>query len=60
MIATGDGAGLGVTAELHRRDAVEALAIALLERDRYTGEHSAGPSCARSDTRPSRDASQPG
>ncbi len=40
VIATGDGAGLGVTAELHRRDAVEALAIALLERDRYTGEHS--------------------
>jgi len=25
---------------LHRRDAVEALAVALLERDRYTGEHS--------------------
>ena len=40
VIATGDGAGLGVTAELHRRDAVEALAVALLERDRYTGEHS--------------------
>ena len=40
MIASGDGEGLGVTAELHRRDAVEALAIALLERDRYTGEHS--------------------
>ncbi len=36
----GDGDGLGVSAELHRRDAVEALAIALLERDRYTGEHS--------------------
>ena len=32
--------GIGVSAELHRRDAVEALAIALLERDRYTGEHS--------------------
>jgi diguanylate cyclase (GGDEF)-like protein/putative nucleotidyltransferase with HDIG domain len=32
--------GVGVSAELHRRDAVEALAIALLERDRYTGEHS--------------------
>lgn len=31
VIATGDGAGLGVTAELHRRDAVEALAIALLD-----------------------------
>jgi diguanylate cyclase (GGDEF)-like protein/putative nucleotidyltransferase with HDIG domain len=40
VIATGDGDGLGVSAELHRRDAVEALAIALLERDRYTGEHS--------------------
>ncbi len=40
VIASGDGEGLGVTAELHRRDAVEALAIALLERDRYTGEHS--------------------
>ena len=40
MIAAGDGEGLGVSAELHRRDAVEALAIALLERDRYTGEHS--------------------
>jgi diguanylate cyclase (GGDEF)-like protein/putative nucleotidyltransferase with HDIG domain len=40
VIAAGDGDGLGVSAELHRRDAVEALAIALLERDRYTGEHS--------------------
>ncbi len=40
VIAAGDGEGLGVSAELHRRDAVEALAIALLERDRYTGEHS--------------------
>ncbi|HEV2776154.1 MAG TPA: HD domain-containing phosphohydrolase [Solirubrobacteraceae bacterium] len=40
VIASGDGRGLGVSAELHRRDAVEALAIALLERDRYTGEHS--------------------
>ena len=36
----GDGERLSVSAELHRRDAVEALAIALLERDRYTGEHS--------------------
>jgi diguanylate cyclase (GGDEF)-like protein/putative nucleotidyltransferase with HDIG domain len=26
--------------QIQRRDAVEALAIALLERDRYTGEHS--------------------
>jgi len=40
VIASGDGEGLGVSAELHRRDAAEALAIALLERDRYTGEHS--------------------
>jgi diguanylate cyclase (GGDEF)-like protein/putative nucleotidyltransferase with HDIG domain len=40
VIASGDGNDLGVTADLHRRDAVEALAIALLERDRYTGEHS--------------------
>ena len=40
VIAAGEGDGLGVSAELHRRDAVEALAIALLERDRYTGEHS--------------------
>ena len=38
--ADGDAGGLGVSAGLHRRDAVEALAIALLERDRYTGEHS--------------------
>ncbi len=41
VIAAADGDGVGVSAELHRRDAVEALAIALLERDRYTGEHSA-------------------
>ncbi len=33
-------AGAGVVAEIQRRDAVEALAVALLERDRYTGEHS--------------------
>src|SRR5262249_34015281 len=26
--------------DAHRRDAVAALAVALLERDRYTGEHS--------------------
>lgn len=32
--------GAGVVAEMQRRDAVEALAVALLERDRYTGEHS--------------------
>ena len=38
-IASADGEGLGVGAELHRRDALEALEIALLERDRYTGEH---------------------
>jgi diguanylate cyclase (GGDEF)-like protein/putative nucleotidyltransferase with HDIG domain len=35
-----DPSGAGVVAAIHRRDAVEALAIALLERDRYTGEHS--------------------
>ena len=40
VIAAADGAGLGISAELHRRDAVEALAVALLERDRYTGQHS--------------------
>ena len=40
VIAAGDGDQTGVSAELHRRDAVEALAVALLERDRYTGEHS--------------------
>jgi putative nucleotidyltransferase with HDIG domain len=40
VIASGDGEELDVSAALPRRDAVEALAIALLERDRYTGEHS--------------------
>jgi diguanylate cyclase (GGDEF)-like protein/putative nucleotidyltransferase with HDIG domain len=30
----------GAPADTHRRDAVAALAVALLERDRYTGEHS--------------------
>ncbi|MDP2709613.1 MAG: diguanylate cyclase [Solirubrobacteraceae bacterium] len=40
VIAADDGEDLGVSAALQRRDAVEALAIALLERDRYTGEHS--------------------
>ena len=40
VIASDDGEGAGVSAKLHRRDAVEALAMALLERDRYTGEHS--------------------
>jgi diguanylate cyclase (GGDEF)-like protein/putative nucleotidyltransferase with HDIG domain len=38
--AASDPSGAGVVAAIHRRDAVEALAIALLERDRYTGEHS--------------------
>ncbi len=38
--STSDPSGAGVVAAIHRRDAVEALAIALLERDRYTGEHS--------------------
>jgi putative nucleotidyltransferase with HDIG domain len=37
----GVGAGeAGAPADTHRRDAVAALAVALLERDRYTGEHS--------------------
>ena len=42
VVAGADGSanGNGVSAALHRRDAVEALAVALLERDRYTGEHS--------------------
>jgi len=40
VIAGSDGDEVGVSADLHRRDAVEALAVALLERDRYTGEHS--------------------
>jgi diguanylate cyclase (GGDEF)-like protein/putative nucleotidyltransferase with HDIG domain len=40
VIASEDEGGAGVSAKLHRRDAVEALAVALLERDRYTGEHS--------------------
>ncbi len=41
VICSDDGTGgTGASAKLHRRDAVEALAVALLERDRYTGEHS--------------------
>ncbi|MFP5363620.1 MAG: HD domain-containing phosphohydrolase [Thermoleophilia bacterium] len=40
VIAEAEGDGIGVSATLHRRDAVEALAVALLERDRCTGEHS--------------------
>jgi diguanylate cyclase (GGDEF)-like protein/putative nucleotidyltransferase with HDIG domain len=40
VIAARGGEETGVSAKLHRRDAVEALAVALLERDRYTGEHS--------------------
>ncbi|MFP5363619.1 MAG: HD-GYP domain-containing protein [Thermoleophilia bacterium] len=39
VIASEDGTAGGVGAKPHRRDAVEALAVALLERDRYTGEH---------------------
>jgi putative nucleotidyltransferase with HDIG domain len=36
-----DGEGiLGAEADAPQRDAIEALAVALLERDRYTGEHS--------------------
>jgi diguanylate cyclase (GGDEF)-like protein/putative nucleotidyltransferase with HDIG domain len=38
--STSNPSGEGVVAAIHRRDAVEALAVALLERDRYTGEHS--------------------
>ncbi|MEA2191334.1 MAG: hypothetical protein QOI73_1455 [Solirubrobacteraceae bacterium] len=40
MAAPSDASGGDVVADLQRRDAVEALAVALLERDRYTGEHS--------------------
>ena len=40
VIASADGDVVSMSAKLHRRDAVEALAVALLERDRYTGEHS--------------------
>jgi diguanylate cyclase (GGDEF)-like protein/putative nucleotidyltransferase with HDIG domain len=35
----GDGI-IGAEADAPQRDAIEALAVALLERDRYTGEHS--------------------
>ncbi|MDQ3677011.1 MAG: HD domain-containing protein, partial [Actinomycetota bacterium] len=35
-----DAEGADLVERLRRRDAVEALAVALLERDRYTGEHS--------------------
>ncbi len=38
--AVSDPSGADVVEAIHRRDAVEALAVALLERDRYTGEHS--------------------
>jgi diguanylate cyclase (GGDEF)-like protein/putative nucleotidyltransferase with HDIG domain len=44
-----DSEGSGLIDFLHHRDAVEALAVALLERDRYTGEHSesvVGMACA--------------
>ena len=34
------GADAPTAADTHRRDAVSALTVALLERDRYTGEHS--------------------
>lgn len=34
------GAEAPTAADTHRRDAVSALTVALLERDRYTGEHS--------------------
>ena len=38
--SAGEPSGATVVAAIHQRDAVEALAVALLERDRYTGEHS--------------------
>ena len=39
-LSVSEPSGAAVVAAIHRRDAVEALAVALLERDRYTGEHS--------------------
>jgi diguanylate cyclase (GGDEF)-like protein/putative nucleotidyltransferase with HDIG domain len=38
--STGGDGVLGAEADAPQRDAIEALAVALLERDRYTGEHS--------------------
>ena len=38
--ADAGGADAPTPEETHRRDAVSALTVALLERDRYTGEHS--------------------
>src|SRR5438270_294729 len=39
--ASGDDGAIGADgADAPQRDAIEALAVALLERDRYTGEHS--------------------
>ncbi len=38
--SAGEPSGTGAVVAIHQRDAVEALAVALLERDRYTGEHS--------------------
>ena len=39
-LSVSEPSGAAMVAAIHRRDAVEALAVALLERDRYTGEHS--------------------
>ncbi len=39
-VSTAGVEGGAAPADAHRRDAVAALAVALLERDRYTGEHS--------------------
>jgi diguanylate cyclase (GGDEF)-like protein/putative nucleotidyltransferase with HDIG domain len=39
-VSAGEPSGAAVVTAIHQRDAVEALAVALLERDRYTGEHS--------------------
>ena len=40
MLAAETATGEPGAAEAPQRDAIEALAVALLERDRYTGEHS--------------------
>jgi two-component system cell cycle response regulator len=39
-VSAAEEAGQGADAATPQRDAIEALAVALLERDRYTGEHS--------------------
>jgi diguanylate cyclase (GGDEF)-like protein/putative nucleotidyltransferase with HDIG domain len=40
VVLAGDGDAAGPGGGGMQRDAIEALAVALLERDRYTGEHS--------------------